>query len=123
MDENKNEVWVSIDMKKSRLRIHKATLNQLGEVGHIQLMMNPKAKVLAVRGSEARHKDSHSLSRVRLNPEHCFELYSKSLIETIMSLLPELDRDCTYRIPGEARPGDNIAFFPLPLMQKVEGGE
>lgn len=123
MDECKPEVSVSIDMKKSRIRIHKTTLNLLGEVGFIQLLMNPAGKVLAVRGSETRHKDSHSLVRARLNPECCFELYSKSLIETIMSLLPELDRDCTYRIPGEAHPGDNIAFFPLRLMQKVEGNE
>ena len=123
MDENRNEVSLSIDMKKSRLRIHKTTLNLLGEVGYIQLLMNPKSKVLAVRGSETRYKDSHSLSRVRLNPDNCFELYSKSLIETIMSLLPELDRDCTYRIPGEAHPGENTAFFPLRMMQKVEGSE
>lgn len=123
MDDNRTEVSLSIDMKKSRLRIHKTTLNQLGKVGYIQLLVNPNDKILAVRGSEQRHKDSHSLCRVQLNPENCFELYSKSLMERIMSLLPDLDTNCTYRIPGEAHSGDNIAFFPLRNMQKVEGDE
>ena len=120
MDENKAEVSLSIDMKKSRLRIHKTTLSQLGDVGYIQLLVNPAEKILAVRGSETRCKDSHSLCRVQLNPDNCFELYSKMLVEKIMSLMPTLDRDCTYRIPGEAHTGDRIAFFPLRSMQKVE---
>lgn len=120
MDENKTEVALSIDMKKSRLRIHKTTLNQLGNVGYIQLLVNPIGKILAVRGSEIRCKDSHSLARVQLNPDNCFELYSKMLVAKIMSLRPDLDEECTYRIPGEAHTGDNIAFFPLHSMQKVE---
>ena len=120
MDEMKAEVSLSIDMKKSRLRIHKTTLNQLGNVGYIQLLVNPTDKILAVRGSEARCKDSHSLARVQLNPDNCFELYSKMLVAKIMALLPGLDEECTYRIPGEAHPGDNIAFFPLRSIQKVE---
>lgn len=123
MDENKAEVSLSIDMKKSRLRIHKTTLSQLGDVGYIQLLVNPAEKILAVRGSETRCKDSHSLCRVQLNPDNCFELYSKMLVEKIMSLMPTLDRDCTYRIPGEAHTGDRIAFFPLRSMQKVEVNE
>lgn len=123
MDENKAEVSLSIDMKKSRLRIHKTTLSQLGDVGYIQLLVNPAEKILAVRGSETRCKDSHSLCRVQLNPDNCFELYSKMLVEKIMSLMPTLDRDCTYRIPCEAHTGDRIAFFPLRSMQKVEVNE
>ena len=51
-----------------------------------------------------------------------FEIYSKQLVSTLMSLLPKLEKDCTYRLTGEVRPNEKIAFFSLDTMMRVEGG-
>lgn len=58
----------------------------------------------------------------RIKPDNSYELYSKELIVTLMSLLPDLDDDCTYRLTGEVHTEKKTAFFPLNTIQRVEGG-
>ena len=122
MDENNFNATISLGMKKFRLRIYKSTLNLLGPPNYIQLLVNPNERVVAIRGLEERCKESHEVSFTRLKPDNSYELYSKQLILTLMSLLPGLEKDCTYRLSGEARTDEKIAFFPLDTIQRVEGG-
>ena len=122
MDDNRISASFSMDMKKYRLRIHKATLNQLGPPRFIQLLVNPDDKIVAIRGLEKRCKEAHEVSFTRLKPDNSYELYSKQLVLTLMSLLPELEKDYTYRLTGEVHPDKKIAFFPLDTIQRVEGG-
>lgn len=122
MDDNSVTATFSMDMKKFRLRIHKATLNLLGPPKFIQLLVNPNEKIVAIRGLDKRCRESHEVSFTRLKPDNSYELYSKQLIMTLMSLLPELEKDCTYRLSGEVHIEEKIAFFPLDTIQRVEGG-
>lgn len=122
MDENRISASLSVDMKKFRIRIHKATLNQLGPPRYIQLLVNPNEKIVAIRGLEKRCKETHEVSFTRMKPDNSFELYSKQLIITLMSLLPDLEKNCTYRLTGEVHVDEKIAFFPLDTIQRVEGG-
>ncbi len=122
MDENRIGATLSVDMKKFRLRIYKATLNQLGPPKYIQLLVNPNEKIVAIRGLENRCKESHKVSFTRMKPDNSFELYSKQLVVTLMSLLPDLEKDFTYRLTGEVHADEKIAFFPLATIQRVEGG-
>lgn len=122
MDENRIGATLSVDMKKFRLRIYKATLNQLGPPKYIQLLVNPNEKIVAIRGLDKRCKESHEVSFTRMKPDNSFELYSKQLVVTLMSLLPDLEKDITYRLTGEVHTDDKIAFFPLDTIQRVEGG-
>ena len=121
MDENNFNATISLDMKKFRIRIYKATLNLLGPPKYI-LLVNPTERIVAVRGLEERCKESHEVSFTHLKPDNSYELYSKQLILTLMSLLPDLEKDCTYRLSGEAHIDEKIAFFPLNTIQRVEGG-
>ena len=122
MDENNFNATISLDMKKFRIRIYKATLNLLGPPKYIQPLVNPTECIVAVRGLEERCKESHEVSFTRIKPDNSYELYSKQLILTLMSLLPDLEKDCTYRLSGEAHIDEKIAFFPLNTIQRVEGG-
>lgn len=122
MDEEKICASLSVDMRKYRIRIHKATLNQLGPPVNIQLLVDPTNRIVAVRGLEKRSKDTHVVNLTRIKPDNSYELYSKELIVTLMSLLPELDGDCTYRLTGEVYAEKKTAFFPLNTIQRVEGG-
>lgn len=122
MDENKSTASISVDIRKHRIRIHKATLNQLGPPSYIQLLVNPNDRIVAVRGLEQKCRESHIVRFTRLRPDNSYELYSKQLVLTLMSLLPELDGDCTYRLTGEVYLDKKIAFFPLDTIQRVEGG-
>lgn len=122
MDENRIEATLSIDMKKYRLRIYKSTLNLLGPPKHIQLLVSPKEKVIAIRGLENRCKESHKVSFTHMKPDNSYELYSKELVMTLMSLIPDLEKNITYRLTGEVHIEQKIVFFPLDTIQRVEGG-
>lgn len=122
MDESRIDTNLSVDLKKFRLRIHKATLNQLGHPKYIQLLVSPKEKVIAIRGLNERCKEAHEVSFTRMKPDNSFELYSKQLVITLMSLLPDLEKDFTYRLTGKVHADEKIAFFPLATIQRFEGG-
>lgn len=122
MDENRIGVSLSVDLKKFRLRIHKTTLNQLGQPRYIQLLVSPKEKAIAIRGLEKRCKEAHKVSFTRMKPDNSFELYSKQLVITLMSLLPDLEKNFTYRLTGEVHTDEKVAFFPLDTIQRFEGG-
>ena len=122
MDENNFNATISLDMKKFRIRIYKATLNLLGPPKYIQLLVNPTECIVAVRGLEERCKESHEVSFTRIKPDNSYELYSKQLILTLMSLLPDLEKVCPNRLSGEAHFNANIAFFTLNTSLRVEGG-
>ena len=48
-----------IDLKKNRIRIHKLTLHMLGDPEYIQLLVNPKSSMIAVRKSVRRDYLAH----------------------------------------------------------------
>lgn len=122
MDENRVSASISVDIRKHRIRIHKATLNQLGPPKYIQLLVNPDNRIVAVRGLDKKCRESHVVNLTRIRPDNSYELYSKQLVLTLMTLLPELDGECTYRLTGEVYTSKKIAFFPLDTIQRVEGG-
>lgn len=122
MDEGKICASLSIDIRKYRIRIHKATLNQLGPSAYIQLLVNPTDQIVAIRGLEKRCMDAHVVNLTRIKPDNSYELYSKEFITTLMALLPEMNGDFTYRLTGKVHTDKKIVFFPLNTIQRVEVG-
>lgn len=94
MNENRVSASISVDIRKHRIRIHKATLNQLGPPKYIQLLVNPDDRIVAVRGLDKKCRESHIVNLTRIRPDNSYELYSKQLVLTLMTLLPELDGEC-----------------------------
>ena len=122
MDGGKLCASLAVDIRKHRIRIHKTTLNQLGPPSNIQLLVNPTDRIVAIRGTEKRSKDTHVVNLARIKPDNSYELYSKEFITMLMSLIPELNGEFTYRLTGEVHIGKKIAFFPLNTIQRVEVG-
>lgn len=98
MDENRVSASISVDIRKHRIRIHKATLNQLGPPKYIQLLVNPDDRIVAVRGLDKKCRESHVVNSTRIRPDNSYELYSKQLVLTLMTLLPELDGEYSSAI-------------------------
>lgn len=121
-DNNKVSAAISVDIKKSRIRIYRTTLTQLGLPKYIQLLVNPNDRMIAVRGLDKRCKESHIVSFSHMRTDYSYELYSKELITTLMSLRQDLEGDCTYKLTGEVYPDSKVALFSLDTIQKFEGG-
>lgn len=121
-DNNKVSAAISVDIKKSRIRIYRTTLTQLGLPKYIQLLVNPNDRMIAVRGLDKRCRESHIVSFSHMRTDYSYELYSKELITTLMSLLQDLDGNCTYKLTGEVYSDSKVALFSLDTIQKFEGG-
>ena len=69
MRENAN---LSVDLKKGRLRIHKAVLHSLGDPKYIQLLVNPEAMAVAVLRVDAPRSGDpvHKITKERLHSEN-----------------------------------------------------
>lgn len=76
---------IFIDMKKSRIRIHRSTLQMLGNPTYIQLLVNPEARTIAVKRTSAYDHLSHRISEDEFLHNKCCELYSRNFLKALRS--------------------------------------
>ena len=122
MDDNKITAAISVDIKKSRIRVYKTTLAQLGLPKYIQLLVNPSEKIIAIRGLDKRCKESHAVSFSHMRTDYSYELYSKELITNLMRVFPDIEPNGTYKLTGEVFTENKVAMFSLDTLVKLEGG-
>lgn len=116
-------VSISVDLKKYRLRIHRNTLNALCIPKFVQLMINPTDMVIAIIGTEKALPESHKVNLSQLGADNSYELYSKTLINELRALVPNLDAGNSYRFYGRKIGGENIVLFPMTSIQSIDKAE
>lgn len=109
-----------IDLKKNRIRIHKLTLHMLGDPEYIQLLVNPTARMIAIRCSSREDNLAHHIRRYQLTDGNCYELYSTDLIKTLKSVDNSWQGNCSYRIYGMMNHTAKIAQFSMKDIILVE---
>lgn len=101
---------LTIDLKKNRIRIHKQTLHLLGDPEYIQLLVNPDARLIAVRRSIRKDYLAH---RVIITNSICYELCSTELIQTLQKVKTDLKAKNSYRIYGKYNAKECVAHFDM----------
>ena len=108
MTENLNSaVAISVDLKKSRIRIYKSMIHLMGDPKYIQLVSIP--------GDQAERIKPQYMAA-----DNCFELYSKAFVNKLFDIIGSLDRTCTYKLSGIIVNSHNMAVFSLKTLEKVE---
>lgn len=74
---------IFIDMKKSRIRIHRRTLQMLGNPTYIQLLVNPESRIIAVKCTTGYDHLSHHIPEDELLRHKCCELYSRNFLKAL----------------------------------------
>ena len=122
MCETSRITYVSIDFKRSRVRIYKESLHLIGDPKYIQLMVNVDQRLVAIRGidRDTRGSHAHKINHTKFNSEMCFEIYSQSFVSNLRSAFDGFEGDCTYRLTGTAFPNDRAVVFEISSMQKYE---
>ena len=123
MAENKRTlVQISIDLKKSRLRIHKASLHLIGDPLYIQLLVNREAQQVAIRSVESSKFDSaaHKLNPSSMDSDFSFEIYSRPFVEKLRAEFDCFHFGTSYRLIGVAVPEEKMCVFPLSSIQPLE---
>ena len=118
-------VLLSVDMKKNRIRIHKATLHKLGDPPYIQLLVNPTTMIVALKSVyRSSSKDQiHKISRKKLESSNSIEIYSKSFIDKLNELIPDLNEGGCYHMMGNIVLSEKMAVFSLKSIQQFEEGD
>ena len=123
---NASGVTIALDMKKSRIRIHKPTIHMLGDLKLIQLLFDPDTMVVAIVCPE---NEVPGGQEIHINPKYFkrgqndVEVYSKMFLRKLRSIHGGLRDNCTYRLTGRIFPELRAARFPMSTIQRVECDE
>ncbi len=121
-DHNSPTVLLSVDIKKYRIRIHKATLHLLGDPPYIQLLINPSSSVVALKSvSRSTSKDqTHRVPKKTLRSSNSVEIYSKYFIDKLIELVPDLTDGNCYHMIGTIIPSEKMAVFSFKTLRPFE---
>ena len=81
MGSTDNSAIMTIDLKWNRFRIHKSTLNKMGNPQYVQFLVNPEEMFIAVLGSD-RPLAGGTSNRVKLVKHHAIILLSSTVIHS-----------------------------------------
>ncbi len=124
MDSTDNRAIMTIDLKRSRFRIHKSTLSKMGKPQYIQFLVNPEEMFIAVLGSD-RPLAGGTANRVKLiqmpsHSNHSIEFYSNTLLCALVNMIGTLDFQYSYRMSGEVDVANRVAYFSMKTLKKNE---
>ena len=114
---------LSIDMRWSRIRIHKKTLHMIGDPDYIQLLVNPQKRSVAIRAGSPRDHLSLRMRWKEIARTNCCELHSKVLLTELKKVCADLDLNQTYRISGVLVPSVGVACFCMDDAQPIASFE
>lgn len=103
---------ILVDLKKSRIRIHKNTLHAIGNPDYVLLMVNPEERTLAVLGSDCSDPRAHKITLTAVN-QKSIELYSRSLVRNLRFLCSDWQANQSYRLYGEIISNEGVAQFHM----------
>ena len=104
---------LSIDLKRNLIRIHKVTLDALGQPEYIQLLVNPSDKSIAIMKGIRSDKLAHHVSYERIKKGQSFELHSTVLLNELKSISNQCETMKAYRIYGSYIPTHEIVRFAI----------
>lgn len=115
---------LTLDMKRNRIRIYRATLRVLGDPAYIQFLINPEELYIAILGSEIPLSGGTAnrvkIPNSRLDGKLSVEFYSAALLDGIYSIFGVLDREYNYRLTGEIDQVNRVAYFSLRTLKRIE---
>lgn len=110
---SENRPTIFIDMKKNRIRIHRRTLQMLGNPGYIQLLVNPDAKTIAVKCTTKLDHLAHRIPENDLLHNKCCELYSRNFLKALRTTSCKWTDKKTYLIYGTLIESCHLVQFSM----------
>lgn len=121
MDSIDNSALMTLDIKRNRFRVHKATLKKLGDPKYVQFLINPEEMFIAILGTD-KPLAGGTANKVNLieMPNHSVEFYSNALLEGVINMIGLLDFRYSYRLTGEVDIANRVAYFSMRTLKRNE---
>ena len=122
MGSTDNSAIMTIDLKWNRFRIHKSTLNKMGNPQYVQFLVNPEVMFIAVLGSDRplAGGTSNRVKLVQTSRHYSIEFYSNTLLCALVNMIGTLDFQYSYRMSGEVDVANRVAYFSMKTLKKNE---
>lgn len=116
---------MAVDLKKYRIRIHKATIHKLGDPKYIQLLVNPQKMIVAIRSVEQEllGDQSHKINVRRMKSDNSYEIYSRTFTLKLCEIIGDLETNYSYKFIGEILTEQKAAVFSLKTVQRIDPSE
>lgn len=121
MNNNESYAVISIDLRKTRIRIHKSTLHILGDPQYIQLLVNPEKMTVAIKSVDTYlpGDNIHTVYKDVLHSDNSYEIYSKVFVKKLCAVIGDLDPRYSYRMSGQILQIHQAAVFSMKTLQKI----
>lgn len=103
---------ITIDPTYNLLRIHKSTLTLLNHPKHIQLLINPQERTLALCDTDSNNPLGLKINYEKINEGKCCEMYSTPFIERLLTIYTQMPTE-RFRLKGNYIKAQNIVLFHL----------
>ena len=113
MGSTDNSAIMTIDLKWNRFRIHKSTLNKMGNPQYVQFLVNPEEMFIA-------GGTSNRVKLVQTSRHYSIEFYSNTLLCALVNMIGTLDFQYSYRMSGEVDVANRVAYFSMKTLKKNE---
>lgn len=113
MNGQDDQIAILLDWKKSRIRIYKETIYQIGKPNNICLLVNPKNMTIAIQAVPYAVGITHKIDWEKLKSARSIELYSKAFLSRLFNLKMGWDTEHSYRIYGKVNHQFNVAEFNI----------
>lgn len=113
MNDKDNQIVIVLDWKKSRIRIYKETLYQIGKPDNICLLVNPETMTIAVQAAPCSVGVTHKLDWKKLQGARSIELYSRAFLSRLFNMKLDWNAEHSYRIYGKVNHRMNVAEFKI----------
>ena len=121
MDSTDNSAIMTIDLRRSRFRVHKSTLNKMGRPQYIQFLVNPEEMLIAILGSDRPLSGGTANNVQQFQPtKHSVEFYSSTLMSALVDMIGILDFRYSYRVSGEVDVANRVAYFSMKTLRRNE---
>ena len=114
-----SQLSLTIDGKKNRLRISKASMRILGLPAMVQLLYNPGEKVILIRAAKEVTPGGQELHVHISKPGGDYDIYSLSFVHKLIDNNPSILGEGSYRLYGKAVGREGLVMFPLSTIEKV----
>lgn len=110
---------ISIDIKRSRIRIFKSMLQAIGSPKFIQLLVSPEQKAVAIRGTDSEEAHVHKIGRLGYKRD-LVEIYSMTFMTKLMEIAEIKSKTGTYRLVGIINPAQQVVYCPLSTIKETQ---
>lgn len=111
-----DELYISIDMRRSSIRIYKKTLEKLHNPSFINILVNPEKKLMAIKPAPADNTLAERLHYRHETKQKYAELYSRTLINKIKLLCSSINEERSYQVNGYYSNSHMLITYDLNTM-------